>query len=312
MKPVQLVLLGVAGAATVLLILCERGVLRVSVTPVPSSIRQALALGAVGAVTLPFPGWFTEFELAILFAAAVPALFAFALTAVDSARRAPARWVATGIAVGSLVLLGAGSDDLFPPEVGEPDYWTATGTAGGGECAEGPYYGVVSGTAAYTHEFDEHSRLRAVAQAAILVPWWAFSGGSLFADGDIRWAGVGGGVSASAYGIHPFVRVRLGPSDIAWLEAFYGDSLLPFLSPQYAAGAGVRLGSGTRLHGGFATITNGDFYYGSTRWRMGGYIGAVTSMGNGTEFISEGFLVPGASFWRLLIGVRYPVPGLGQ
>jgi hypothetical protein len=106
--------------------------------------------------------------------------------------------------------------------------------------------------------------------------------------------------------------VRLGPSDIAWLEASYGDSLLPFLSPQYAAGAGVRLGSGTRLHGGFATITNDDFYYGDTRWRMGGYIGAVASMGNGTELISEGFLIPGAHFWQLLIGVRYPVPGLGQ
>ena len=307
MKPLQLVLLGVAGAAAVLLAVCERGAFRVSVTTAPSFWRQALAIGAVGAIAVPFAGWFTQFELGILLAVTVPAAFALAFTAVQSARRAPARWAATAVTAGALVMLGAGSDDLFPPEVREPDYWTVTGAAGGGECAEGAYYGGISGTAAFTHEFDTYSRLRAGGQAAILIPWIAFSGGSLFADGDIRWAGLGGGVAASAFGVRPFARVRLGPSDIAWLESTYGDSLLPFLS-QLTVGAGVNIGDAVRLHGGYATLASREM----TPWPVGAYIGAVTSMDNGTELFTQGYLISRERCWQLLIGVRYPILSWGQ
>jgi hypothetical protein len=286
--------------ATVLLVLCERGTFRVSVEPRPSFARQALTLVAVGAVTLPFSGWFTEFELAILFAVAVPAAFALALTAVQAARRAPARWAATAIAAGSMILLGAGSDYYSPfGEIHEPDYWTVTGAVGGGECAEGAYYGGISGTAAFTHEFDTYSRLRAGAQAAVLVPWWTFSGGSLFADGDIRWAGLGGGASASAFGVRPFARVRLGPSDVAWLEGSYGDSLLHFFS-QLSAGVGANLGGGTRLCGGYMTAPESG-----TPWPAGAYLGSEFVEDEGKVFFASGYWIPRARTWQIVLGVRY-------
>ena len=300
LKPLQLVLLGAAGVAGVLLWFCDRGAFRVAVVPAPSFIRQATALAAVGAVTLPFSGWFTEFELAILFAVAIPAMFALAFTAVHAARRAPARWAATAIAAGSMILLGAGSDYLSPfEEIHEPDYWTVTGAAGGGECAEGSYYGGISGTAAFTHEFDTYSRLRAGAQAAILIPWWMASGGNLFADGDIRWAGLGGGASASAFGVRPFARVRLGPSDLAWLEGSYGDSLLPFLS-QLSAGIDANLGSGTRLCGGYMTAPESG-----TPWPAGAYLGGEFVEDEGKVFFASGYWIPRASTWQIVLGVRY-------
>lgn len=303
LKPLQLVLLGAAGVAVVLLWLCERGAFRVSVVPAPSFIRQATALAAVGAITLPFSGWFTEFELAILFAVAVPALFALALTAVHSARRAPARWAVTGIAVGTLVLLGAESDNIFPfsGEDREPNYWTVTGAAGGGECAEGTYYGGISGTAAFTHEFNTYSRLRVGAQAAILIPWWTFSGGSLFADGDIRWVGLGGGASASAVGVRPFARVRLGPSDIAWLEGTYGNALIPLVSP-IAAGVGVNLGGGTRLRGGFMAVSSDE-----ARW-PGAYIGTEYAGEENQTYFATGYWIPRGRVWQIVLGVRYALP----
>jgi prolipoprotein diacylglyceryltransferase len=308
-KPVQIVLLGAAAAAAVLLWFCERGIFRVSVRTAPSFARQTLTLAGVGAITLPFSGWFTEFELAILFAVAAPALFALALAAVHSARRAPARWVATGITVGSLVLLGAASDDLFPPEISEPNYWTVTGAAGGGECAESGYYGAVSGTVAYTHEFSKYANVRVGGDAVIPLPWVQASGGGIFGDGSTRWFGLGGGVSACAFGVGPFARIRLGPSDIVWLEGSYGDSLnVLFSRSQVSAGMGVRLSDHVRLQGGYMTIPGWEYSYNSGSGG-GGYLGGTMDLGEGRWFFASAYAVPRASCWQLMLGVRYPLGG---
>ena len=318
LKPLQLVLLGTAAAAAILLWFCERGAFRVSIVSKPSFTRQGLTLVAVSAITLPFAGWFTEFELAILFAVAVPALFALALTAVGSARRAPARWAAAGITVASFVLLGAGSDDLFPPDVDdfEPSYWTVTGAVGGGECAEGVGYGAVSGSAAYTNGFDNHAYLRAGVHAVVPLPWVQASGGGIFGDGGTRWFGLGGGYTLCAFGSGPFGRVRLGPSDIAWLEGSYGDSMLSpfstrFSRAQVSAGIGVSLGERALLHTGYMTIPiNTDQVPQGAGWPLGAYIGGTFSLGEGKEVFANAYLVGPAgeagNAAQIMLGVRVP------
>lgn len=232
LRPLQAGLLVFCAGCAAFLVIREKAPFKPRPAPVSSSCRNLAVLGLLALFLLVFGNWFTPAEQFVLAGAGLPALVAVAFQLLRSARRAWSRWAALAAAGASVILLGAGSDTLPPPRIGHLSYYDVSFSGGTGSYQEicgGTYlYNQVGAGIARTHRWDRYTRLKYGVQGyryddTSSYPWY---GVRPFIGGEFRWAGLEAGALFAAFGAernrirtYPSARARLGPSDIAYVEA---------------------------------------------------------------------------------------------
>jgi hypothetical protein len=231
LRPLQAGLLVFGAGCAAFLVIREKAPFKPRPAPVSSSCRNLAVLGLLALFLLVFGNWFTPAEQFVLAGAGLPALVAVALQLVHSAHRAWSRWAALATASASVILLGAGSDTLPPPNVGHLSYYDVSFSGGTGSytgfCGGVTRYDQVGAGIARTVRWGRYNRLKYGVQG-FRYEESGYSERSLgvrpFVSGEFRWAGLEagalfGGSGDEPNGILPSWRARLGPSDIAYLEA---------------------------------------------------------------------------------------------
>lgn len=234
LRPLQAGLLVFCAGCATLLVLREKGPPRPQLAPVASSGRSLAVLGMLAVFLYVFGGWFTPVEQFVLAGVGLPALGAIGFHLLHSTRHAWTRRVALAAACGSVILLGASSDELPPPDeqIGHISYYdvSVSGATGSWEeiCGGVYRYNEAGAGIGYTERWSDYTRLRVGAQGyyykdnnAPSSPWYARP----FVAGECRWAGLEAGALFGSFGerdgrtrVYPCGRLRLGPSDIVYLE----------------------------------------------------------------------------------------------
>lgn len=252
LSPLQAGLLVFCAGCAAFLVIREKAPVKPVLAPVASPGRNLGVVGVLSLLLSVFGGWFTPTEQWVLAGAGLPALVAVVIQLVRSARRAWSRRVVLAAACASIILLGASSDALFPgdEETQLLNYYDVSFSGGTGSWKEGcggTYrYNQFGVGIARTDRSDEYTRARYGVQGyryeeskdgSTPYSWY---GVRPFVSAELRWAGLeagalfdGLGNKYNGTGIHPCGRLRLGPSDIVYLEAAYFDyenSLRPLAS----------------------------------------------------------------------------------
>jgi prolipoprotein diacylglyceryltransferase len=295
LRPLQAGLLVFCAGCATLLVNRERAQLKPVPAPVSSSSRTIAVLGALALVMCVFGGWFTPTEQFVLAGAGVPALVAVAFQLVHSARRAWSRWAAFASAGAAAILLGAGSDTLPPPSVGHFSYYDASLSGGTGSyqeiCGGVNKYGQVGVGVARTERWGEFTRLRYGIQGFYHVQDWDFPSVMVrpFVGGECRWAGLEAGALLREGDILPCARLRLGPADIAYVEAALIDHEKG-LEPIIKLGIGSSHWDWGSLHAGISDA--GVYIEPDVRTNFGLSV---------SPFVAYG----GSDVWQLGVGLRY-------
>ena len=238
LRALQVGLLVFCAGCAAFLVVREKAPVKPQPAPVFSSSRALAVLGALAVLLFAFGNWFTPTEQFVLAGAGLPALVAVAFHLVRSAHRAWSGRAVLVAAAASVILLGVDSDALAP-DTGYLSYYDVSFSGGVGSYEEicgGTYrYDQVSAGIARTDRWDQYTRLRYGVQGYRYAEspdhYYSPSTYSYFAvrpfvGGESRWAGLEAGAlfTGLRYGddrvdIYPCGRLRLGPSDIAYIEA---------------------------------------------------------------------------------------------
>jgi phosphatidylglycerol:prolipoprotein diacylglycerol transferase len=275
LKPLQLVLLGLAFGSLFVFWFRERAATTVSprvVEPVaPRTTRNLAAVALALLVVLVLQDWFTRLEFCILLGVLVPA--AVSVTLQLMANRRQRRWAVVTVAVGTAVLLGAKSDSV-PARLPHISYYNIaaggalTGLEAHDLCGNVHYYNYqeaglgLSRTDVFAHNIRLESGLRGFYQTGTGQPPTA--GASLGAQVDWRWVGGsarGGLVYTPAWtadSVHHLAQVmpnwaaslRVGPEDKLYGEVAvldYPAGPLPMVRVGLGSGALARYGTWVRV-----------------------------------------------------------------
>jgi phosphatidylglycerol:prolipoprotein diacylglycerol transferase len=240
LRPLQAGLLVFCAGCAAFLVVREKAPFIPQPTPVPSAGRNLAALGSVALFLFVSRNWFTPAEQFVLAGASLPALVSVTFQLVRSAHRAWSRWAALAAAGAAAILLGAGSDTLPPPRVGHLSYYDVSLSGGAGSYHEfcgGTYkYNQFGAGIARTDRWGRYTRLKYGVQGYRYNESTTYGsyrspasyGVRALVGGEFRWAGLEAGALFDGFGdepngilVLPSARVRLGPSDIVYLEAAY-------------------------------------------------------------------------------------------